>query len=312
MDELFAVAFWASAVRLAAPMFLAATGEIVAQRAGVFNIAIEGMMLIGAFAAVAGGQALGSAVAGVAFAAVVVGIVGLLYGVLVVACRADQVVAGIGFNIVALGATSMLRSEFLGLAAEPVHSGSVTAVDLPVLGNLPFVGPVFFEQSPLVYVAYVLIPLVAVVLFRSRVGLVVRSTGERASAADAAGVRVVLTRILAVGFGGVMAGVAGAYLSVVATGGVFIDGMTNGRGFLAIAIVIFGRWHPAKAALAALLFGAAEALQFRGQALLGEWVSPPLLLMAPFILAIATWVFLGRSKNAPGDLGKPFIRAHED
>jgi simple sugar transport system permease protein len=118
--------------------------------------------------------------------------------------------------------------------------------------------------------------------------------------------------VAALGFGGVMAGVAGAYLSVVATGGVFIDGMTNGRGFLAIAIAIFGRWHPAKAAIAALLFGAAEALQFRGQALLGDWVSPPLLLMIPFVLAIITWVVLGRSESHPRDLGKPFVRAHEE
>jgi simple sugar transport system permease protein len=309
MIELLGAFFWASAVRLSAPMFLAAIGETVVQRAGMFNIGIEGMMLVGAFTGVAGGVVTGSPVAGLALAVVVTAGLGCLYGLLVAGFRADQVVTGIGFNIVALGATSLLRSSWLTERISSLSPGALAPRPVPLLGHLPFVGRVLFSQSPVVYVAFAILPAVAIFLFRTRPGLVLRAVGEQARAADSAGIPVVGIRIAAMTFGGVMAGLAGAYLSIVATSGVFIDNMTLGRGFLAIAITIFGRWRPYRVALAALLFGAAEALQFSSQAVFGGSVSPPLLLAIPFVLAIVAWAIIGRGSAAPGDLGRPFARS---
>ena len=276
MAELVNPFFLATAIRLGAPMLLAAIGESVTERAGIFNVGIEGMMLVGACVGVVGVVLTGEPVAGL---------------------------------LLAMGTTSFLRSLWLGSRIESVPAGALQDRAMPVLGSIPYVGEAFFRQSPLVYVAYLLIPATAFFLFRTRPGLVVRSVGEHASAADAAGVDVVMTRIYALLFAGAMAGMAGAYLSIVQTSGVFIDNMTNGRGFLAIAMTIFGRWHPVKIAAAALLFGGAEALQFRGQAILGRDVSPALLFMVPFVLALLAWVALGRGQSGPADLGRPFLRS---
>lgn len=311
MTELIGTFFWASAVRLSAPMFLAAIGETVVQRAGMFNIGIEGMMLVGAFAGVAGGTITGNTVAGFGLAIVVTAILGCLYGVLVAGFRADQVVTGIGFNIVVIGATSLLRSSWLSERIVSLSPGILASHAIPGLSDIPFIGQVLFAQSPVVYVAYLILPMTSFFLFRTRPGLLLRAVGEQATAADSAGVPVVAIRIAAMTFGGMMAGMAGAYLSIVATSGVFIDNMTLGRGFLAIAITIFGRWKPFRVALAALLFGAAEALQFSSQAVFGGSVSPPLLLMIPFVLAIIAWAIMGRGSSAPEDLGRPFVRSSQ-
>jgi general nucleoside transport system permease protein len=311
MNELFGSFFWASAVRLSAPMFLAAIGETVVQRAGMFNIGIEGMMLVGAFAGVAGATITGSTLAGLGLAAVVTAVIGCLYGVLIAGFRADQVVTGIGFNIVILGATSLLRSSWLTDRITSLSPGILAPHAIPALSDIPFAGPVFFSQSLVVYAACLILPATSFFLFRTRPGLLLRAVGEQATAADSAGVAVVGTRIAAMTFGGLMAGVAGAYLSIVATSGVFIDNMTLGRGFLAIAITIFGRWKPYRVAMAALLFGAAEALQFSSQAVFGGSVSPPLLLMIPFLLAIVAWAIMGGGSSAPGDLGRPFVRSEQ-
>jgi simple sugar transport system permease protein len=311
VSELLGTFFWASAVRLSAPMFLAAIGETVVQRAGMFNIGIEGMMLVGAFAGIAGGAVTGSTLAGLVFAAVVTAGLGAIYGAIIAGLRADQVVTGIGFNIVVLGATSLLRSSWLTERIVTLSPAILGRHPIPGLSDIPFVGRVFFDQSPVVYAAYVILPVVSLFLFRTRPGLLLRAVGEQAVAADSAGVPVVGTRIAAMTFGGMMAGLAGAYLSIVATSGVFIENMTLGRGFLAIAITIFGRWKPYRVALAALLFGAAEALQFSSQAAFGGSVSPPLLLMIPFVLAIVAWGIMGRESSAPEDLGRPFVRTEQ-
>ena len=307
MDELLTVFFWASAVRLAAPMFIAAIGETMVQRAGMFNVGIEGMMLVGAFVGVAA-RSGDMTYTGVIAAAVVTGILGLLYGVVVAVLRADQIVAGVGLNIIAIGATSLLR-RLWGLSAEgAVPAGILGEQPVPLLVDIPFVGGILFRQSPLVYLAYVVLPLVAFFLLRTRSGLLLRSVGESAAAADSAGVSVLSKRVWAMTFGGVMAGLAGAYLSVVATSGVFIDNMTLGRGFLAIAITILAGWRPGWVAGAALFFGAAEALQFSSQAVFGGSVPAPLLLMLPFVATIIAWSVVGRAGRIPGDLGRPFVR----
>ncbi|CAN5248200.1 ABC transporter permease [soil metagenome] len=299
--------FLASAVRLAGPILLPALGEVVSERAGVFNVGLEGMMLFGAFGAAAGADATNSAIIGALIGGASGAAAGALLGFLVARLRADQIVAGIGLNLLALGVTSFLRTEFLGGSTSPVSAGVLKPLALPLLSDLPLVGASLFNQSPLIYVA-VLGAFVLWIFIRStRPGLVLRSVGERAVAADSAGVNVVKVRLLAVVFTGFMAGLGGAYLCIVQTGGVFIDNMTGGRGYLAIAVAIFGRWQPLWVCAAALLFGAADALQYQGQNL-GLSVPTAILLMFPFALALLTWVLLGRSKAAPADLGRPFIR----
>lgn len=232
MSEVLDAFFLATAIRLAAPVFLAAIGETVGERAGIFNVGIEGMMLLGAFAGVAGVVFIGDPLAGLLVAVVVVALVGLLYGVIIAGFRADQVVAGIGLNLLAIGGTGFLRSLWLGSRIESTPAGVLADRAIPGLRDIPYLGEALFQQSPLVYLAYVMIPVAAYFLYRTGPGLVVRSVGESAAAADAAGVDVVRTRIYAMIFAGAMAGLAGAYLSIVQTSGIFIDNMTNGRGFL--------------------------------------------------------------------------------
>jgi general nucleoside transport system permease protein len=308
MSQLTLALFVASAVRLTVPILLAAFGELVSERAGIFNVGIEGMMLFGAFSAVAGAGWTSSAPGGLAVGAAFGCLSGLVLGVFVVLLRADQVVAGIGLNILALGVTSFLRDQFLKSQLTPVTAGVLGPQRIPVLADIPVVGRGFFDQSPLVYAAGAIALALYAFLRYTSAGLVLRSVGEGATAADAAGVPVLRVRLLAIGFTGLLAGLGGGYLSLVAGGGVFVDNMTGGRGYLAIAIAIFGRWQPLWVVAAALFFGAADALQYQGQAL-GLTVPTPILLMSPFLLALVAWVALGKSKTAPADLGRPFIRA---
>jgi simple sugar transport system permease protein len=299
--------FLASGVRLAGPVALGGLGETVSERAGVFNVGLEGLMLAGCFGAVAGANAAGNAWVGVLAGAATGMLLGLLLGCIVAGLRADQIVTGIGLNLAVLGTTSFLRDRTLGAQVDPVSPGALESVRIPVLADIPVVGSALFDQSPLIYAAAVLAVVLWAFLRFTRGGLVVRATGDRAAAADASGVPVVLVRVLSVAFAGAMAGLAGAYLALVQAGGIFIDNMTQGRGYLAIAVAIFGRWRPLWVCAAALLFGGAEALQYEGQSI-GVELPTAVLLMFPFVLALVTWVALGRSSAAPGDLGRPFVR----
>lgn len=299
--------FLASAFRLTGPILVAALGEVISERAGVFNVGLEGMMLFGCFGAVLGANAGGSAVVGFGGGILFGALSGVVVAGLVALLRGDQIVIGIGFNFFALGVTSFLREQVLDQNAKPVTAGLLAPVGLPGLDGVPYLGPSLFTQTPLFYLAI----LMAIALWwfvrRTRAGLVLRAVGDGAPAADASGVSVARVRALAVIFTGAMAGLAGAYLALVQAGGVFVDNMTAGRGYLAIAVAIFGRWHPLYVCGAALLFGAADALQYQGQAI-GLEIPTALLLMFPFVLALVTWIVLGASKAAPRDLGKPFVR----
>ncbi len=309
VDEITIIAlFLASAIRLAGPVLLAALGEVVSQRAGVLNVGLEGLMLVGAFAAVVGAGATGSALYGAMIGAGVACLCGLAFGVLVGVLRADQIVAGIGLNILALGVTTLLREELIPTQITPVPAGVLGPMAIPLLSELPILGRGVFSQSPFIYGALLLAILLWYFLRFTSPGLVLRSVGEGATAADSAGIPVLSIRVAVVAFAGLMAGFGGAYLSLVAAGGFFVDNITGGRGYLSIAVAIFGRWHPLWVCAAALLFGAADALQYQGQ-LLGLAVPTSILLMFPFLLALVTWVLLGRSKAAPADLLRPFVRA---
>lgn len=292
-------------LRLAAPLLLAAVGELLVERAGVVNIGIEGMMLCAAFAAFAAAVATGSPAAGVLAGVAAALCAGGLFAVFAVLRRADQIVVGTAVNLIALGVTGMgVRSLYAGaVPAAP----TVEPLAIPFLVDLPWIGSVLFRQTPFVYAGLLLAVLAAFFLARTRAGLRLRAVGEAARAADAEGVPVTAYRVAAVLAGAALAGLAGASLPL-AQSNTFSEGMTAGRGFIALAIVIFGRWSALGCVLAALFFGATTAIQFRLQAR-GLDVPYPLALMLPYALTLAVLGFASGRARAPGDLGRAYDRA---
>ncbi len=299
--------FLAGGFRLCVPVLLAALGETISERAGVFTIGLEGLMLFGSSA-----SALGLAFTGSPVMALLAGMLGGVLAAAVLAmgtvlARANQIVMGIGFNIFAVGATSLIRQLWLDNAPPAGSMRVVSMMKLPWLSDIPVLGRALFSQSPVLYLA-VAITLALWWMFRyTRLGLLLRAVGENALATDAAGHSVLRLRFSATLFTGLMAGLGGAYLCIVASGGMFIDNMTAGRGYLAIAVTIFARWKPARVLIVAIVLGMLEALQFQGQ-YLGINISPSLLMAMPFVVALIAWIMLGRAGAAPGDLGRPFLR----
>ncbi len=291
-------------LRLAAPLLLAALGELVVERAGVINIGIEGTMLTGAFAGFAIAAATGSPLAGVGAAALAGAGVGVLFGAFAVLRRVDQIVVGMAVNLLALGATGLgARALYAGA---PPSAPTVPELAVPGLAGIPLLGPALFAQTPFVHGALLVTLAVGFFLSRTAPGLRLRAVGESARAADTEGVPVQGTRLAAVLFGSALAGVAGAALSL-AQSDTFTEGMTAGRGFIALAIVIFGRWRASGALLAALFFGAATALQFRLQAR-GVGIPYPVFLMLPYVVTLVVLAFAMGRAAAPGDLGRAYER----
>jgi simple sugar transport system permease protein len=296
-----------AALRLAAPLLIAALGELVVERAGVVNIGVEGTMLTGAFAGFATAVATDSAGFGVLAAAAAGCGVGLLFAAFAVVRKTDQIVVGMAVNLLALGVT--------GLGARALYAGAtpsgptIPAVAIPGLAELPWLGGALFQQTPFVYGGLIAAALVGFGLTRTRPGLRLRAVGEAAHAAYTEGVDVARVRIVAVLIGSALAGVAGAALSL-AQSGTFTEGMTSGRGFIALAVVIFGRWSAAGVVLAALFFGSATALQFRLQAQ-GVDISYPVFLMFPYVVTLAVLGFVAAQVRVPGDLGKAYHRERE-
>lgn len=307
MDAVLGTFFWASAVAIGVPLLLAGLGELIAERAGVFTVGLEGFLLAGAFAAVAVSAVGVRGWGAVLTAGAVVAGLGALYGLVVVYARADQVVVGIGVNLVVLGLTSMFRRQWFPHGMPSADTSGLADVPVPALASIPWVGPVLFDQSPLVYLAYLLVPVAGVVLWRTRWGLQVRAVGDSADAAAAHGLPVLRVRFVAMVVNGFLGGLAGAALVLLQAGGTFVDGMVNGRGYLVLALVMFARWRPGWAAVVAVVFGAADTLQYIGQSIVGDQVPSALFLMAPFVLALVAWVALGSRFRGIGDLGRPYL-----
>jgi simple sugar transport system permease protein len=289
--------FLEAAVRTATPLLLAALGEAVAERAGVINLGLEGCMIAGAYAAfVASGAGPVAGYSAALAAGVAVGLLMVLFSIVL---RRDQIIVGTALTILALGVTGTFfrargeASAFTGVTEPPVR--------LPLLADIPGIGPVFFAQPAITYVALLMIPAVWWWLRGTHAGIALRAVGDSPAAARAAGVRVSLVQAAAVIFGSVMGGIAGGAL-VVAQAGSFAEGMTAGRGFLAIAIVALGRWTAGGVALAALVFGAAMALQYVVQAL-GWRLRYELVLMIPYVLTLVALGAFGRGA-APASLGR--------
>jgi simple sugar transport system permease protein len=294
--------FLAAAVRVATPLLLAATGETVAERAGVINLGLEGMMLAGALAATLGASVAGPWI-GVALGVLAGMVLAVLFVAVSIVARADQIIAGTAMTLGAVGLTGTIYRDAYGTGGAGLTLPTLAPVTIPALSRLPIVGPAVFAQPAPTYVALLALPAVWWLLFRTRLGLALRATGEAAAMARAAGVRTTRIRTGATLLGGAFAGLAGATL-VLAQVGTFAENMTAGRGYVAIAIVVLGRWHPAGVAIAALLFGAATALQYVFQAL-GLAVPYQLFLMLPYVLTLLALAGAVGRVRAPADLGKP-------
>lgn len=293
--------FLAAAVRVATPLLLAATGETVTERAGVINLGLEGMMLAGALAATLGASAAGPWT-GLALAVLAGMVLAGAFAVVAIGARADQIIAGTALTLGAVGLTGTIYRQAYGTGGAGLALPMLAPVPIPGLSRIPVLGPALFDQPAPTYLALAALPLVWWVLFRTRLGLAIRATGEGAAMARVAGVRTGLVRTGATIVGGGFAGLAGATL-VLAQVGTFAEKMTAGRGYVAIAIVVLGRWHPVGVAVAALLFGAATALQYVFQSL-GLAVPYQLFLMLPYVLTLLALAGAVGRVRAPADLGK--------
>lgn len=290
-------------VRMAAPLTFTAVGETYGERAGVINIGLEGLMLIGAIAAYAVAFATGNIWLGVLAAALAAGVFGALFGVVTITLGANQIVTGAALNLIGLGLSSFIYRGFFSAVADRAIQ-PLPAFKIPALSQIPVLGPVLFEQNMLVYAAFLLAPLAAWVLNNTMLGLAIRSVGEHPKATATAGLSVHGLRYGAVIFGGMMAGVGGAYLSV-AYANQFVENMVAGRGFIALAIVVFGRWSPLGALWASLLFGFTFALQLRLQAA-DVQVAYQFLQILPYVATIVAMILLRGQSAQPRALGIPY------
>jgi ABC-type uncharacterized transport system permease subunit len=296
-----------SAMIAATPLVLAAIGELVAERAGVLNLGVEGMMVVGAIAGFATMLGTGSAILGLLAAMLGGAMMAFLFGILTLTFRANQVASGLALTMFGLGLSALWGQGYSGKSAPPFPRLSI-----PGLTDLPLVGKLLFGQDALVYLSLAIVAGVAYVLTRTRAGLILRAVGENHDAAHAIGYPVVRVRYLAVMFGGAMAGLGGAYLSLVQTP-LWVERMTAGRGWIALALVVFAAWRPWRALLGAYLFGGITILQLHSQAL-GVKIDAQLLSMVPYLATIIVLVVISREStrskvSAPACLGKPFHAA---
>ena len=292
-----------SGIRLATPYLYAAIGETFGQRSGVLNLGVEGQMLMGAFAAFYVTWRTGNLLLGLLAAVVVGALMGLAMAVVTVNLHAEQGISGIGFYLFGLGMSDLLFQKLLGTVrtVEPFPD-----LPIPLLSDIPLLGPVFFRHNVLVYVAYLLVPLAWFVLNKTTLGLNIRSVGENPEAADSLGISVARVRYFTIILGGVLSGIAGAALSVGLLG-VFQQNMTSGLGFIAVALVYFGAWRPLGVLAGALIFSLVNAMQLWVQ-VLGVPIPSELAVMMPYILTIVVLVLTVSRARPPSALTKPFER----
>ena len=308
MSEFFTVASLVfvvgSGIRLATPFLLAGLGETIGQRSGVLNLGVDGVMLLGAFGAYWTILETRSPVAGILVGIAVGLVMGLVYGVITVSLRAEQGISGIGIFLFGLGISDLLFQKKVGT---PIPIRGFGDLHVPLLADIPKVGEMFFQHSVLVYIAFLLVPVVAFLLNHTTFGLNVRAVGENPAAADSLGVSVVRVRYTTILLANGLAGLAGAVLA--AEIGIFQQNLTNGQGFIAIALVYFGAWRPIGVMGGALLFGmvSATVLQWKTLGLVSGAASS-LTAMAPAVLTILALVVISRTVGQPAALTRPFDR----
>ena len=297
-----------SAVVAAIPLMYAGAGELVAEKSGVLNLGVEGMMLMGAVSGYAVTAITGSPWLGIC-ASVLAGLaMSLLFGFLTITMLANQVATGLSLTIFGIGFSAYVGKPYTSAAVR----ASIDAMPIPGLASIPVIGPAFFSLTPLGYLAFIMFGVIGWFLYRTREGLVLRSVGESPAVAHSVGFPVVGVRYGATLFGGAMAGIAGGYYSIVYLH-IWQEQLTSGRGWIALALVVFATWRPGRLMIGALLFGAVMALQFYAQAV-GVPVPTQFLAMLPYLATIVVLVLISRNPNtiklnAPASLGKPFFAA---
>ncbi len=301
----FILAALRAAIPAGTPLLYGTLGEVYAERSGVLNLGVEGMMIMGAVSGFAVAHTTGNVWLGILTAALVGGLMALIHAFASITLRVNQVVSGLALTMLGLGISGMIGKRYVG---QPLQA-RLQPVSIPGLSDLPVIGELLFRFDILVYISIALVPLLWFLLYKTQWGITLRSVGENPAAADALGVNVVLVRYAAVIFGGMMAGIGGAYLSV-SYAPAWIEGMTAGAGWIVIALTIFAIWDPRRALLGAYLFGGVRVLQYRLQPL---GISPNILNMLPFLLTILVlWISSGeaarRHIGAPAALMTPYSR----
>ncbi|CTQ64445.1 MAG: ABC transporter permease [Labrenzia sp.] len=292
-------------ITAATPLLIAAIGELVVERSGVLNLGVEGMMIMGAVIGFAVANQTGSGTLGVVGAIAAGMAMSALFGFLVLVLVANQVATGLALTILGLGLSGMIGEAYIG-----VPGLRIPELYIPILSDIPFIGPVFFQQDAIVYIGFALVIGVAYFLFRTRAGLILRSVGDNHGSAHALGYSVLKIRFMAVLFGGACAGLAGAYMSLAYTPQ-WVENMTAGRGWIALALVVFASWLPFRVIIGAYLFGAVSVLNLHAQAI-GLGVPSQFLSSLPYLATIGVLVLISANRrltlvNTPACLGKPFV-----
>ncbi len=309
----FLVSLLISGIRLTVPVLLAVTGELISQRAGILNLGLEGIMLVGAVTGFAATYAIDTSTMDLSGAWVGLGVgilaglaMGCIHAFLSIRLRADQVVSGVTLVLLGQGLSTYLFRQWL--PNSNVRVTGLSPLPIPILSGIPGLGTVLFNQDPTVYLSGLLVLGCWFLLYRTRLGLEIRAVGENPAAAETAGISVEATRWIAVLMGSALAGLGGAVLTVVQLN-LFAEGITAGRGWIAVALVFFAQWSPWRALAGSLLFGIADALQFRIQALGSQQFPYEFLLMLPYVLTLAVLWRRTRREDAPAALGIPYERS---
>ncbi len=296
----------ASGIRFAAPILFAALGEKIAERSGVLNLGIEGMMLIGAFAGFMGVFITGNYVVGIVMAMASAALLAALKGFLSITIRTNQLAAGLAIWLLGTGLAALLYRLAFGVQTAAPSVDLMPKINIPGLSDAAGIGPILFNHDPLVYIAFLLIPVTHYFIFKTNLGLKIRTVGENPKQADALGVNVYKIRYFAVIIGGALAGIGGAYFSLVQTG-YFLENVTGGAGWIALALVIFGRWKAYWITAGAFIFGMVDSFQFGLQAT-GTDIPFQFLLMLPYLIPIAILAAMYKKTGAPAALTIPYKR----
>ncbi len=304
------VDFYVAIVRMTTPLLLAAIGSLMAERAGVVTFSMESMMLMGTVGGIIGSGLTNNVWLGLLLAIILGMAIGFVYAAWAVSIGSHQIVTSVALNLGALGLSSILYGLSFLRGAEVIQTAikvpSLPDWKIPLLGNIPFIGPVFFDHLPLVYLGYIMVPLVYYILYHTTWGLKIRAVGDHPHAADTVGISVAKVRYLTIIFSGAMSGMAGAYLSIGLLGS-FMENMTAGRGFIAYTAIVFGKWQPVGVALGTLLFGAADALQLRIQAI-DPNIPYQFLIAFPYIVTLIALISVVGKASWPASYGNPFKR----
>ena len=302
-DQLLSIIL--TVITASTPLLLAAIGELVVERSGVLNLGVEGMMAVGAVCGFGAAFMTGSPLLGVLAAIAAGALLSLLFGFLTLTMVSNQVATGLALTLLGLGLAGLIGEGFVGQPGVRLEG-----IEIPLLTGIPFIGPILFGQDPLVYLSLIIVAATAHVLFRTKTGLIIRAVGDSHQSAHALGYSVIGVRYLCVMFGGACAGLAGGYLSLAYTPQ-WVENMTSGRGWIALALVVFASWLPWRVALGAYLFGFITVMGFSVQAH-GIGIPSQLLSALPYLVTILVLVIISGNRalmraNTPACLGQPFV-----